>query len=265
MIRIIEAIEYRGIAVGGRNEPLQVMGEDQDGTPVELYLKPSGRPELNVESLANELLAAIVAGALNLPICEPLLVEMSQEWIDSIQDHNLRAVLNASNPIAFGSRNAGVGWQLWSTGDRILGERRQKALAIFAFDAFTGNPDRRDTKPNLLVRGEDFRIIDHEFCFGIRTKLFPKIAPWELGNLSNLVYPEHHVLGPLLRGDRFIDIDALREPWAAISDDRLEEFETCIPQQWAAAAQAMSDALEHVKIVRDRIDDCLAEIERVLT
>ncbi len=112
---------------------------------------------------------------------------MSQEWIDSIQDHNLRAVLNASNPIAFGSRNAGVGWQLWSTGDRILGERRQKALAIFAFDAFTGNPDRRDTKPNLLVRGEDFRIIDHEFCFGIRTKLFPKIAPWELGNLSNLV------------------------------------------------------------------------------
>ncbi|KTE25168.1 MULTISPECIES: HipA family kinase [unclassified Sphingopyxis] len=264
MIRHIEALEYLGVAAGGRNEPLQVTGVDSDGELLDLYLKPSGRPELGFEGLSNELLAAMIAGELGLPVCEPLIVSMTPEWIATIPDNGLRVVLQQSCPLAFGSRGAGKGWKLWSDGDTILSDRRAAALSIFAFDAFTGNADRRDVKPNLLVRGPDLRMIDHELCFGLRMKLFPRVAPWELGNLSHLTNASQHVLGPLLKGNRTLDFAALRTPWANIADDRLADFEACIPIEWSAAAAAMTDAITHVKTVRDRIDDCLVEIERTL-
>lgn len=264
MIRHIEALEYHGIAAGGRNEPLQVTGVDAEGELLELYLKPSGRPELGFEGLSNELLAAMIAGELGLPVCEPLIVSMTPEWIGTIPDDGLRAVLQQSCPLAFGSKGAGKGWKLWSEGDTILSDRRATALSIFAFDAFTGNADRRDAKPNLLVRGSELRMIDHELCFGLRMKLFPRVAPWQLGNLSDLITADRHVLGPLLKGNRTLDFAALRTPWASIADDRLADFEACIPIEWSAAAAAMTDAIAHVKTVRDRIDDCLLEIERTL-
>lgn len=265
MIRYVEALEYRGVAMGGRNEPLIVMGEDRAGETLEVYLKPSARPGLGFEGISNELMATQLAGELGLPVCEPVIMNMSPEWISAIPDRELQEVLRNSSPLAFGSCSAGPGWKLWTDGETMLGDRRSMALAIFAFDAFTGNADRRDVKPNLLVRGPEFRMIDHEMCFSVRLKLFPKLAPWELGNLSQLVVGDKHVLGPLLKADRYLEVAELRGPWSSITDDRLADFEACIPLQWAPAAPAMADAIAHVKIVRDRIDDCLMEIERTLS
>ena len=230
MIRRVEAIEFRGTADTGRNAPLIIVGEYNDGELVEAYLKPSGRPELGIEGMANELFASCVAGHLGLPICEPLLVSITEEWIDSVPDALLQNVLRRSSPIAFASKSAGEGWRIWSTEDRIIGERRQAALGIFAFDAFTGNDDRRAEKPNLLVRGDALRMIDHELCFKIRMKLFPRLAPWELGNLSNLLIPERNILGPALRGDRLIDVQALRPGWSGLSDDCLADYEAVTPR-----------------------------------
>ena len=108
------------------------------------------------------------------------------------------------------------------------------------------------------------RAIDHELCFRLRMKLFPRVAPWELGNLAPLVHAEKHILGPWLRGDRFVDVATLREPWAGLSNDCLEDYGALIPAQWAAAAGAIDDAIAHLKVVRDRVDECLDEVRRVL-
>ena len=136
----------------------------------------------------------------------------------------LQNVLCNSSPLAFGSVAAGDGFKLWSAGDQILGARRQVALGIFAFDAFTGNDDRRLEKPNLLVRGDEMRMIDHELCFRLRMKIAPRVAPWQPANLSRLAHAEQHILGPLLKGDRFTDIDALKAGWAGLSNDCLQDY-----------------------------------------
>lgn len=155
MIRVAEAIEFLGVASSGRNAPLLVVAETHDGERLELFVKPSGRPELGIEGVANELFAACIAGHLELPICEPIIVSMAGEWINSIPDHNLQTVLRSSSELAFGSVSAGTGWRIWAQEDRIIGNRREPALGIFAFDAFTGNDDRRDEKPNLLIKGDE--------------------------------------------------------------------------------------------------------------
>jgi hypothetical protein len=265
MIRVAEAIEFLGVASSGRNAPLQVMAETPDGDLLELFVKPSGRPELGIEGLANELFAACIAGHVGLPVCEPIIVSIADDWINSISDQGLQSVLRLSSELAFGSLSAGTGWRIWAQEDRIVGSsRREPALGIFAFDAFTGNDDRRAEKPNLLVKGDEFRMIDHELCFKLRLKLFPRVAPWELGNLSHLTDPERHILGAALKGDHHLDIAALKPHWESLSDDALADYEAVIPDQWAAAAEPIAQAVTHLKTVRDRIDECLAEVQRVL-
>lgn len=268
LIRRGSAIRFDRLAEGGRNEPLRVVVEMfDDGTEREVFLKPSARPEVGIEGMTNELLAACIAGHIRLPICEPVLVELQQEWIDSIPQPGIRELLAASSPVAFGSTSAGDGWRRWTTEDRATGERRATALSVFAFDAFVENADRLVSNPNLLVRGDEIRIIDHELCFRIRTLLFPPPRPWLEGNLERLVASgsNSHVFGPLLRGDRYVDVPALKAPWESLSDDALNAYGACIPPEWGAAAEAVTDALTHLREVRDRIDECLTEIKRALT
>lgn len=264
MIRKADAVRFDGVVTSGRNEPLRVTAEAIDGEELEVFLKPSGRPELGIEGLANELLAACVAGHVGLPICEPVLVEMSPDWISSIPDRALQDVLRRSCPIAFASKSAGVGWKTWAGEDRLLGERRAAATAILAFDAFTENNDRRAQKPNLLVKGDAFRAIDHELCFRLRMQLFPPPRPWELGNLDRLTRPNGHLFGASLKGDRRVEVGPLRQPWASLSDESLSDYEAALPTQWQDAADPMEAALAHLRTIRDRIDDCLLELERVL-
>lgn len=268
MIRRGSAVRFDRLAESGRNEPLRVVVEmDDDAIEREVFLKPSGRPEVGVEGMANELLAACVAGHLGLPVCEPILVKISPEWIASVPEAGIRALLSGSNPIAFASTSAGDGWRRWTSEDRVVGDRRAPALGIFTFDAFVENSDRLVRNPNLLVRGDEFRIIDHELCFGLRMKLWPRPEPWREGYMVPHTAPgdEAHVFGALLRGDRYIDVPALRPTWASLSDEALTAYGATIPVEWAAASGAVEDALTHLRQVRDRIDECLAEVQRALT
>lgn len=266
MIRKAEAVRFDGVVdiVSGRNQPLKVTVEDAEGQEIDVFLKPSGRPELGIEGLANELLAACVAGSLGLPICEPFLVQMTPEWIASIPDAALRDVLMRSSPVAFGSRSAGAGWKGWAAEDQVLGERRSVATAIFVFDALTLNADRGPGKPNILVKGDAFRIIDHEMCFRVRMHFFPPPRPWEIGNLQGLTDAGGHTFGQLLRGDRLVDVGAVRSCWLELSDECLADYEAALPEQWHDAAEPIESAIAHLRTVRDRIDECLQEVQRVL-
>lgn len=267
MIRYADAVRFDRLAEQGRNEPLRVAVEVNGGEELEVFLKPSARPEVGIEGMANELFAACIAGHLGLPTCEPIAVRMSTEWIGSIRDPALRQVLTQSSPIAFGSVAAGNGWRRWTGDDKLFGERRSVALAVFTFDAFVENRDRKVSNPNLLIRGDSFRVIDHELCFRIRQCLFPPPTPWRTGYLQNAAAPggSGHVFGSLLKADRQLDYSPLRPAWLSLSDDALEDYAGCLPAEWVDAADAIKDALSHLRSLRDRIDECLAEVERALT
>jgi hypothetical protein len=107
MIRRASPLRFDRIAEAGRNRPLRVVVETPDGAEHEAFLKTSGSPEVGVEGLANEALAACVAGDLGLPINEPFLVDLAPSWIASIPDREVRKTLERSVPMGFGSRSAG--------------------------------------------------------------------------------------------------------------------------------------------------------------
>lgn len=264
MIRHASPVRFDRLAESGRNRPLRVTAETTDGQEHEIFLKASAGPELGIEALANEALAACLAGDLGLPINEPFLVELDQDWIETIPDAGLRQLLQSSASVAFGSKAAGAQWKLWSASDLVTVDRRPAALAIFAFDAYIENDDRRPNNSNCLVKGSEFRIIDHELAFRIRLKLFPRPEPWRQGYLERLVGPDGHVFGAKLKGQD-LDFAPLRAAWTDLPDERLAAYLSALPAEWSAATEAMDAALTHIRAVRDRIDDCLAELRRALT
>lgn len=263
MIKRALAIRYDRPAESGRTQPLRVAVEVEDGRECEVFLKPSAAPGLDIEGLANEALAVCVGGHVGVPCCEPFLVELTPEWIDSIADAPTREVLRRSNQLAFASMSAGEGWRPWLPGDVVTAERRDAALAVLALDAFAENPDRRPSNTNLLVKGPALRAIDHEMMFRIRM-LLPRPTPWAVGGLNRLTEPDGHVLALLLRGTQGLDFGPIRAAWSGLSDEVLDACEACLPVQWANAAEAVQGALTHLRNVRDRIDECLTEIGRVL-
>jgi hypothetical protein len=262
MISLAVATRYDRVAEAGRNRPLRVVVEADEGVEYEVFLKSSGCPELTVTSLAHEVLAACIAGQVGLPVCRPFLVELTPEWVASVHDAEVRQILQASNPIAFGSTAAGPGWKQWSSDDVLTPARREKALGIFVFDAFIENPDRKPSNPNLLVKGDEFRIIDHELALLVRG-LLPRPAPWRPGYLNHMMGPDSHVFASRLRGGA-LDLDPIRTAWSNVSDDDLSDYEASLPEQWAEAGDAVTAALTHIRAVRDRIDECLVEIRRTL-
>jgi hypothetical protein len=232
--------------------------ETSDGAEHEVFLKASGRPELGVEGLANEVLAACLAGDLGLPINEPFLVALDPDWVVAIKDPETREMLERSAAVAFGSKAAGSQWRIWSAADRITGARQVVALAIFAFGAFIENDDRRPGNPNCLVMDDALRIIDHELAFRIRQKLFPRPEPWRPGHLQRLMTPDGHLFGADLRGRTSLDFEPIRLAWTGISDSRLHEYRSAIPPEWAEAEGAADAAVTHLATVRDRLDECIA-------
>jgi hypothetical protein len=229
----------------------------------EVFLKASGRPELGIEGLANEALAACLAGDLGLPINEPFLVELGPAWVGAVRDPQTRRMLEVSSTMAFASKSAGQGWRIWSGADRITGRRVAAALEIFAFDAFIENDDRRPANPNCLVRGDTFRIIDHELAFRIGQKLFPRPEPWTPGYLQRLIKSDGHLFGAGLKG-RKLEFEPVERAWSAISDNRLAEYLSTLPSEWTEAGAPMEAAVTHLRTVRDHLDDCVAELQRVL-
>jgi hypothetical protein len=99
----------------------------------------------------------------------------------------------------------------------------QDAADIFAFDLIIQNPDRRKDKPNLLRKGDELFIIDHEMAFSFLYALTPDEYPW-LGKGMN--YVKEHIFYSGLKG-RALSWDRLQGALEAIDDSRLEIVHKC--------------------------------------
>ncbi|MCG5241898.1 HipA family kinase [Azospirillum doebereinerae] len=238
--------------------------ETADGDEHDVYVKPSGRPEVGIEGMANELLAAQLAHDLGVPVNEPFLVWLDPVLIKSIPDRKLQSVLENSSPLAFGSRSAGNGWRDWHAGDRVTAGRIGMAIRVLAFDVLINNRDRNTAKPNILVKGDEFRVIDHELAFKIRLSLFPRPEPWKTGYCRFITSPESaHLFGHALKGSG-IGLETVRHTWSSLQSNTISAYSGLLPAEWSEAQAAVDDAIAFLLAVREKLDSCLAELERAL-
>jgi hypothetical protein len=246
----------------GRTKPALLVCETQAGEEVEVVAKFSANCDQGVTNLAREVIAACLAGDLGLPIPTPYLLDVTPTWAASVTDAAIRANIQCSAPVAFGSSFAGAQFSAWNDGTTLRPSMVPLALATFVFDAIIQNPDRRSSNPNCLVRGDTFRIFDHELAFAHGLILGWK-PPWTPGSLQLLEQPGFHIFRRKLRGES-LDFDPVRESWKQLSDSRIDGYAGTIPVEWSQAAADVAGAIALIKSARDQIDACLVEIQRVL-
>lgn len=261
MIMRLTAIQFDRQAGNGRTAPGFIVAENAAGEEVELIVKLSAKCDRGVTSLAVELLCACLAGDLGLPVPQPFIVDLSPEWIDSIVDPAWLAAARQSIPVAFGSQRVPAGFGQWVTGTSMVERIASTAASVLLFDALTDNPDRRQTNPNCLQRGDEIRIIDHELCFG--PLLIGWRPPWQVGALHHMTTPGIHIFRDALRG-RDVEWASITQPWKELSDETISDYEAILPAEWATALPHMQSALEQIRNARDHIDECAIEIQRVL-
>lgn len=266
MLETVTPVRFHAAVTRGRTKPARLECEKTDGGLVEVIGKFSAGCDRRGAGLAMEVIAACLAADLGLPVPHPYLLDTQREFAETIPDAERRSVmldsLNAGIAIAFGSSEVGNGFSTWSSADRITEVMLAQALAIFCFDAFTVNADRRNDNPNCLVRGPAMRIIDHESSFIYKFVLNWQ-QPWIVGALAPLATPGHHIFYSGLK-DRELDFAPIETAWLTITDARLAEYRDSVPTQWSANA-AVEDAIDLIKDVRDNITGALTEVKRVLS
>jgi hypothetical protein len=262
MLETITPVRFHAAVSSGRTKPSRIECLKSDGNLVEVVAKCSAGCDRAETGLAMEVVAACLAVDLGLPVPKAYLLDMDPAFIATIPDPKRRQAMAASNPIAFGSTEVGNGFRIWSKGDRISDRMLPDALAIFCFDAFVVNDDRRDANPNCLVRGDELRVIDHESAF-VYKMLVSWQPPWEMGSLAALATSGHHIFYAGLKG-RAMDLAPIKRAWEGITDGCLQDYASSIPHQWAVATAAVADAISLIQGVRENILAALAEVRRLL-
>jgi hypothetical protein len=268
VIRRATAVGFSRQAAPGRTEPLRVTIMTDDGAEHEAVMKISTGIELGTEALMNEMLGSMIAADAGLSVQEPFFVELTAEFCASIPFPAMQARIASSCPLAFASLDAGKQWRGWNATDRISPAQEALALATMAFDAFIGNDDRRPGNPNLLVKDQAWRLIDHESGFSFRFKLFPRCQPWAIGNLAGMIAsgaPSEHIFASHLAGRQTLSFAPIKATWQAFSDARLAQYDAILPDEWSATRPHLLEALDHIRNVREAIDPCLTELQRILS
>lgn len=258
MLQRLTAIEFSKEVGSGKSRPALIVAESETGDFIELVAKFAASCHREENALAIEVIAACLAGDLGLPIPEPFVVELPVEWSSNLPDGYRPVVGDAS--LAFGSKLLSGQWPHWSATSRLSEGMVQTAASIFAFDALIDNFDRREENPNCFARGDEIRIFDHEMAW--TQKLF-QAKPWQLGSLSDFASPGKHIFRNELLSC-VIDFEVIKENWANLEDSQIADYGSAVPAEWANDNETLTRVLMEITEVRDNIDACFVEIERVL-
>jgi len=209
-----------------------------------------------------EVISALLAGDLGVPIPQPFLLELDPAFIDVIPDAEWADMARNGPSVAFGSKLLPSAYSAWVSGTVPVGQMTDTAANILLFDAVIENPDRRAVNPNCLVRGDEIRVFDHELAFPPMLIGAPK--PWVLGALQFMEQPGMHIFRDALHR-RTIDWQPIIARWEGLSSAQLDDYESVLPMEWDTARAAYRTAIDKIKTVRDNIHGCVAEVQRVLT
>ena len=171
ILPIIEGLVAGRVLSSGRTRPMIIQGVcRQTGLKGEYVVKLKGSNHLWQGSSQNEILGSFLASELGFQVPEPVIVNISDEFAETMERHENYKVASRSLGYNFGSTLQN-GYQELLSGQPLNKDLQSRLLDLFAFDVLIGNTDRRGDKPNFLTNGEDLLIFDHELAFSFTQQL----------------------------------------------------------------------------------------------
>lgn len=214
--------------------------EDENGVTTEVVVKLRTGNECTCTGLICELVASLLARDLGLPAPEPYLVVVDDGFHAGISDAKLADRFRSSAGLNFGSRNLGPAYVSWPQLRSIPASLLQDAAEILAFDLMIQNPDRRENKPNLLRKGDDLAIFDHEMAFSFLYTLAPDEYPWDGKGIE---FVKEHIFYRGLKGKE-VSCKRLHGALDAVDGRRLAMYTAAIPREWRQDSRAAAERIQ---------------------
>lgn len=215
--------------------------DDHAGQEHEVFVKGFGFwAGLNYDHLTRELVANQFACDLGLPAAKPCVVDVSQEFLAQIpQDAEgirIRTAFQNSADKSFGSVAFSQQIRRWESSNSVHKGQRTQALELYLFDTIVENSDRGKGNPNLLVSGDEFKVIDFGACLercGHPTGEGFGGKPWQNHSKFAHFQGEHqHVLFSHLRGVSEEQIDQFAAKVQILSDNVIQSYVSIVPEEW---------------------------------
>lgn len=216
----------------GANCPVHIRGFDKNTHRKDEYvvkLRDSERMSDPAAAL-RELLAAFIGMEMDIPVAEPVAIEITLQTAELTEKPDLKQRILNSIGLNFGTRYLGIGFQTFALLSSFPHKLERQAQDLLAFDLLIQNPDRTRKKPNMLTNGTDLVAFDHEFAFSFDKILFAPVNLWEqTGQLRDWI--DDLVLLSKVKGLHY-NFDELAERMNRLNEDFWNKAENFIPAGW---------------------------------
>lgn len=260
MISHLQATAFLRPMASGRTKPCLMLCEEEEGSPEEVVVKLRAGIETKEMGSTSEVMASLFARDLDLPVPTPRLVEIESGFDQAIAEVEFARRIRESVGWNFGSTKIAAGFTTWPRGKQIPLLLRQLAAEIFVFDTVIQNPNRRKGNPNILWKGDELYIYDHEMSL---TFFLPQLGwqpPWTGKGLEFLT---DHVFYDQLKGTEF-DLNRLTGAFEAISDDRLNQYAAAVPDDWKINKDCAKPIVDYLKEARQNLSEIISAARRLL-
>jgi hypothetical protein len=216
------------------------------GNDCEAVIKWRAGMETKETGLICELMAALLAIDLDLPVPKPFIVEVPPKFIIGEGKPELSVIAKKSVGLNFGSQKLPPGVGTWPKDKPIPVLLRPLAAEIFAFDVLIQNPDRRRDNPNLLWSDEEIFLCDHEQAFSFLMHVIGWQPPW---TGQGTEFFRQHVFFQQLAGLHH-DWSRLTGALDALTDARLDEYIEAVPNEWRKNSKAPEGIADYLREAR---------------
>jgi hypothetical protein len=193
----------------------------------DFVVKLVGSMDARERGPSSEFISSRLARHFGILHPEPAAVTVAAElaaWLSAKNHEIASSIVSTPN---FGSRLL-TDASLWPVGRSLPEAMIPAAAQIFAFDALIGNDDRRSDNQNILVRGDEIFVIDHEAAFAFLYLVASRERSWECRSRRSL---RNHVFFFQLRRQE-LNLRLFTQRLSELSDTVLETIVAELPVQW---------------------------------
>jgi hypothetical protein len=232
----------------GRTLPLEMRCES--GHSSENYIvKLWNNVELKTHSLAREIYGSLLADYFGLSTPPIALVDISQDFAESIPNSQTSAFVKNSPGLNFGSQYLPGSVQF---NPPVSATMVPLAARIFCFDMLIGNMDRRMPKINMFKTPDGFILYDHEQAFPHSLSYMFLGSPPLAWDFIREAWSKDHILYQSLKGRSLsFEVEEFISDLVRLKDNILIKIEEQIPAEWE---KNVNNITTHLAKTRDNAD-----------
>jgi hypothetical protein len=170
MLPVYKAVSYQGLMSGGSTKPWAVLVEkNYVAKPFVAKLYPNK----NVSEyyfIAKDVYTSVLAKQFGIKTPPPALIEFSPHFLNNLHILQKKALIGKHHSPTFGTEliEGCFPYQEDLHKDYLW---KYDIETIYAFDNLVKNADRKPAKPNILIKGQELIVIDHEQTFMVRNAI----------------------------------------------------------------------------------------------